>query len=318
MKGRLAIMASAIWAALTLAAPAIQTGGVELGTEGVYDGQVAITRDGSGRMLFSDATLTTPVTLATLAHGIRSHGELAGLGGDDHGQYLDAGRHEGAHGAAFNDSLTVSPDVMGHTRLGQHLQDASCHLSASLAENIVAGWKFYVMPEFRANIRMSSGGGAGKSTIYFEAGEVDAQIAWQHASGRFETNRTLYAPAMESGAGVFSEARVTGALKGNLGEGTPTGTISHFASIEGVPRGNLLNRSADEEIAGAWVFLFPLRAEDGLTVNGTLDVNGTMNASGLRVSGTPGVDAYVELEANGEIHRLTFVKGLLTDYSVEK
>ena len=91
-----ALKALLIWAATlafifcAVSAHSLEAQEVDLGLAGSYDGIVRLTRDSDGRMLFSDAEVTTPVTLLELRQPplLGSHGLLADLLTDDHPQYL--------------------------------------------------------------------------------------------------------------------------------------------------------------------------------------------------------------------------------------
>ncbi|MCX6999259.1 MAG: hypothetical protein NT106_03025, partial [Candidatus Sumerlaeota bacterium] len=224
-------------------APALKTNQVEFGKDGAYDGHVTISRDVSGNMLFKDDSLTSPIALATIAHGVRNHGELTGLGNDDHTQYLNTGRHGTAHTAAFNNNLPIGPDVINNTTIGQHVQDSDIHISRSLGEMIVGPWKFDVLQEFRGNIKLSQHGLPGKMDIYFEDGESDAHLRWNKLYDRFEFNRMLYTPDANFDSVTATTLRIGEDLYGNRPNYPPGGRISNFVSIEGIASENLLDKS---------------------------------------------------------------------------
>ncbi|MBM3334094.1 hypothetical protein FJY63_05480, partial [Candidatus Sumerlaeota bacterium] len=94
-------MIAALTAQLLVAgfAEAIQTGKVDLGAQGSYDGTVWITRDTSGSMVFHDQRIGTSVTLSQLHSAQRDHGGLSGLADDDHSHYLNWARHWQTHTA---------------------------------------------------------------------------------------------------------------------------------------------------------------------------------------------------------------------------
>ena len=251
-------------------APAMKTEQVEFGRDGAYDGHVTISRDVSGNMLFKDDSLTSPISLATIAQGVRNHGELTGLGNDDHTQYLNTSRHSAVHTAAFNNSLPIGPDVMNNTTIGQHVQDSDIHLSRSLGEMIVGPWKFDVMQEFRDNIKLSQHGLPGKMYIYFEDGESDAYLRWDKLYNRFEFNRMLYAPEANFDTATATTLRIGEDLYGNRPDFPPSGRISNFVSIEGIASENLLDKSADEDISGKWDFLNDVYIDGDLVTSGSI------------------------------------------------
>ena len=219
--------------------PALKTSEVEFGREGSYDGRVTISRDETGRMIFKDESLTSPVTLQSMGLGMRNHGDLIGLGADDHTQYLNASRHGSAHSASFNNNLAISPDVMGNTTIGQHVQDGDIHISRSQDETIVGPWKFEVLQEFRGNIKMSQHGEPGKMDIYFEDGASDAHLRWDKLYNRFEFNRTLFASGAEFDTLSGTTMRAPEYLYGNRPNAPASGVIANFASIEGIAPANL-------------------------------------------------------------------------------
>ena len=251
-------------------APALKTNQVEFGKDGAYDGHVIISRDVSGNMVFKDDFLTSPIALATIAHGVRDHGELTGLGSDDHTQYLNTGRHGAVHTAAFNNNLPIGPDVINNTTIGQHVQDGDIHISRSLGEMIVGPWKFDVLQEFRGNIKLSQHGLPGKMDIYFEDGESDAYLRWNKLYNRFEFNRMLYTPEANFDSATATTLRIGENLYGNRPNYPPSGRISNFVSIEGIASENLLDKSADEDISGKWDFLNDVYIDGDLVTSGTI------------------------------------------------
>ena len=260
---------------------AIKTSLIDIGREGEYDGRVRISRDEGGNMVFKDDAHTTPVTLAELSQGVKEHGELLGLGNDDHGQYLTSSRHGAQHTTAFNDALPISPDIRNHTMLGQHLQDSDIHVSRSQGETITGAWKFDGQPEFRDNIKMSRQGAAGNGDILFEDGGEDARIRWDDGYNRFEFNRKIKAAEAEmESLTVSSSGRFIGALSGKEPQGVPMGRIENFASIEGIGAQNLVDKTADEDISGQWDFLNDVYVDGDLTTSGILNPLGGIKGLG--------------------------------------
>lgn len=234
---------------------AVKTGSVELGEDGSYDGHVKIQRDASGRMVFTDDTVPAGVTLEELAGDTGDHGGLTGLGADDHPQYLNPARHETEHSVQFNDNLAVSPDVMGNTRLYQHLQNSDMHPSKSLNEEIDGLWTFRYITKFFDTVKFSDYGESGKVDLTFEDGAEDALIRWEPENDRFETNRPLYVPTLQTDESISTVERVVTTLSGSLEGSQPSGIIENFASIEGIEPQNLLDKTANEDISGKWDFL---------------------------------------------------------------
>lgn len=180
-----------LFAALLPHARAIQTRQVELGNGGQYDATVLIQRDEAGRMTFRDNELLDPVSLFDLLNTGSDHGQLIGLGDDDHPHYLNAARHLSAHTAAVNDALAVTPDVHGNATLAAHLADTAIHLDRAASVSIAGDWLFTGHPEFRDGLHLSQGGGLGDIWLTFEDGADDARFGWSDAIGAFLFDRTL-------------------------------------------------------------------------------------------------------------------------------
>ena len=261
---------------MTVSGFAVKTSRVEIGVNANYDGKVKIYRDEQGNMVFVDDQITSPVTLSSLDKGIEEHSKLTGLGEDDHAQYLNATRHQEQHSADFNDSLPVSPDVNGHTLLGQHLQDSNIHISRTGEEIILGPWKYDVPPEFRANVKFSLYGEAGKADLYFkDEGEEDAHIRWDQGNDRFQFNRKIQSDEAE-----HNILRVLEGLYGNEIKGPYTGKIANFDTIEGIKGYNLVDRSADEDIYGDWDFLSDVYVDGDFCTSGVINPMGGIKGLG--------------------------------------
>lgn len=259
---------------------AVKTRNVEIGNKSGYDGRVRIYRDTGGNMVFIDDMLSSPVTLYTLSRGVEEHSKLFGLGNDDHPQYLNEARHDTEHSSSYNDNLSVSPDVSGHTRLGDHLQDTDIHIHRSGAEFITGGWKFDVIQEFRDNLKFTQHGETGKMDLVYEDGEEDARFRWNGDEGRFEFNRPIYSEDALVDAVQSDVVMVPGTLYGNAPKSPSTGAIENFVSIEGIESENLLDKSEDEDVSGKWDFLNDVYIDGELVVNGYLNTQGKMKGLG--------------------------------------
>ncbi|GEM_PF-4202113 len=186
---RSAILLSLLGLAILLMA--LQTNRLELGRDSNYDGAVRIERDAEGRMTFADVEVPVPVRLGQLRQGKDAHGDLTGLTGDDHPQYLNGARHGAAHEAAFNSALAIDPDLRGNATVGAHVADGQLHLQRSQPELISGALSFGALPEFRSDLYLTAGGGQGDQRIKFEDGAADAELFWNDAAARFEFNRDL-------------------------------------------------------------------------------------------------------------------------------
>lgn len=254
---------------------AIKTSQVEFGENGSYDGRVKIYRDDAGLMFFKDESLTSPIALNQIGAGNRAHGNLSGLGNDDHPQYLSGSRHSTIHAGSFNNLLPAGPDHAGNTTIGGHMQDEDIHISRALTETIVGAWKFDVQPEFMANIKLSQHGDPGKMDISFENGATDARLRWDNVNNRFEFNNTVYAPHASFDALIASGARFSGDVLGSLEGSPPSGRIADFVTIEGIASENLLDKSANETVSGSWSFLNNTSVNYGnLILNSDADYGG--------------------------------------------
>ena len=165
----------------------VETQEVDLGLSGAYDGTVRITRDGSGRMVFYDNEVTTPVTLFELKVSETDHGELLGLGDDDHAQYHTTGRHDTAHSATYNDALAIGADVDGNVTLGAHVGDQDIHLDRGDAETVSGVWTFSAAPKMNAGVE-------------FDAG--NESLTYNGVSSAFVFSKTINPPNIDTGQGV--------------------------------------------------------------------------------------------------------------------
>lgn len=260
---------------------AVKTEQVEIGQNGSYDAKVRIYRDETGNLMFKDEAHASPVKLLDLSLEMTEHKDLSGLGADDHTQYLNLTRHSSDHSVSFNDSLAISPDPGGHTQLGGHLQDSDIHLSKNENEMIMASWKFDAEPEFRDSIRFSLHGVPGKADLLFEDGEDDARIRWDDGYDYFEFNRKIKGVDAETDSFLANTIiRAPATLDGSYSHSSPTGKIENFASIEGIESGNLLDKSADEDISGSWDFLNNVYIDGSLATTGLFDPQGGIKGLG--------------------------------------
>lgn len=290
----------------------IKTGEVEIGQNGIYDGVVKIGRDTQGNLLFQDSEVTSPVLLKDLGHGVEDHGNLQGLSGDDHLQYLTDERHGQAHVASFNDALVLSPDVGNNTTLGSHVQDSDIHLQRGEAEQISGNWVFSGAPEFYAPVHFSNNGGTGNQALEFEAGEEDALIAWNATADGFELNKSISGPVGEFAIGKSTEMQVMESLSGRDVTGEPVAVIEGFSQIEGIEAQHLVDKTADEDINGQWDFLKNLRVTQtlsslssylwALTAELTTTSNDTQNHSGLNRMGLTASSQFSNLGSGDVTH----------------
>lgn len=265
-------------------ADSFETRRVEMreGTEN--DGQVAIFRQG-GELLFADHLTSDPITLTELATRATSHGALTGLEEDDHPHYLDDTRHAQQHGAAFNNALFIDGDVTGGMTLGDHVTERDYHLGRSEEESILAPWTFGNIVEFAGGaIRLSTADPIESKSILFTDIPFDASLTYNPGTGRIQLNRTLWAPIVTAGDGLFEDVNVQGVLSGRH-NGVRSGLLEGFQSLEGIAHDDLLARRKAEDILAPWDFLEPVSVlvsnssddlrEDGLAVQYHASMSGT-------------------------------------------
>ncbi len=287
-KFRIPVFAPALLVAARCAA--LETTAVELREGPTPDGAVTIARE-SGELLFDDATTEAPVSLQDLLSAVSAHGTLTGLGGDDHPQYQDGARHAAAHDETFNDALAISPDTNGNATVGEHAADSVIHLSRTGVESVAGDWFFGGEPEFGGGtVWFSAPEPDGAVTLRLRDSSGDGMLVWNPATDELSFNRIL-APDDVRAESVDAEfLNVTDLLSGTIGA-FRTGRIEGFAQIEGIAWGDLLSRSADEDVSGAWDFLAPLRANTSASGAGATGLYGEADgaASGFAAVGAAGV-----------------------------
>jgi hypothetical protein len=274
------IAAIALFVVLSIAAPGIETGRVDLGNDGVYDGTVWIARSTTGSVIFRDQVVGTTVSLSDLLSGQNDHGALTGLADDDHAQYLNTARHTGAHTAAFNSGLAVPADLGGNVTLGGHLADGDIHIQRDAAETIGGAWRFTGTPIIDWLLRFDTAPPGADAGIEFGT-QIDApRFLYLDETDRFELNRPL-----EGTTGTFTilnagTVNVGTTLDGKGPGGVPAAALTNFASIDGIAAADLLDRSANEDVAGQWDFLAPVRFFDDCEME-DLTASGVLRAQAL-------------------------------------
>jgi hypothetical protein len=236
--------------ALIFAAPAaraIQTGEVEIGVDGAYDGAVRITRDGAGRLVFSDAEVPDPVSLFTLYSSGNDHGLLAGLADDDHPQYAtDADLASNAAvdldgaGAAGRLALWSDADTLGATA---HLSETASGVGVGTATPSV---KLHVKGSGDAmrlegplaglgNLFMTFYDSAGTRLGYlgYPSGSSNIMALWQQAAGDIQI-----------GAANSERLRIT--ASGNVGIGAAVPAQKLDVNGGAVVRGALVAGASGE------------------------------------------------------------------------
>ncbi|KPL11082.1 hypothetical protein AMJ85_04660 [candidate division BRC1 bacterium SM23_51] len=275
-----------IWAALLAVArtgTAIQTGRVELGVNGAYDGTVWIARDTSGSLTFRDQQLGTSVTLEQLVQGQNDHGGLSGLADDDHTQYLNGARHWQTHTAGYNDELPIPPDVGNNATLGGHISDGDIHVVKNSADTIAGTWRFTGTPVFAPALRIEPVAPDPNGSIEFGIGYGAPKFTYLGSLDEFEFTRPIRATSGSLTDLVGSRFRVYTNLDGRGLGGQPSATLTNFVSLAGIEAGNLLDRSVNEDIAGQWDFLAPVRVFDDLTFEDAT-ASGVISAVGLMLT----------------------------------
>jgi len=256
---------------------AIQTGRVELGLNGAYDGTVYITRSSTGSLVFCDNETGSSVSLQQLLQVRADHGSLAGLGDDDHPQYLNSARHWQAHTAGFDDEMPIPPDVDGNVTLGGHIGDTNIHIRRNAAETIAGSWRFTGTPVFAPFLRLEAAD-TYDPAIDFGTGYPMPRISYLSALEEFEFSRPIRATSGSLTDLESSRLRVLTSIDGLGLNGEPSAVLTNFASINGIGADDLLDRGANEDIAGQWDFLELARFFGDVAVSGD-----TWAKCGLRV-----------------------------------
>jgi len=251
--------------AATRPTPAIQTGKVELGNNGVYDGTVWIVRNTSGSLVFCDRSVGSSVTLLQLLGGQADHGTLSGLADDDHSQYFNGARHWQTHTAAYNDELPIPPDVGNNSTLGGHMGDGSIHILKNVVETITGAWRFTGIPVFAPSLRIEPVAPNFNGTIDFGTGYSAPRFSYLGSLNEFEFTRPIRATSGSLTDLVGSRFRVWTNLDGRGLSGQPSATVTNFVSLNGIAAGNLLDRTVNEDISGQWDFLSPVRIFDDIS-----------------------------------------------------
>ncbi|MCX8038276.1 MAG: hypothetical protein N3D11_14705 [Candidatus Sumerlaeia bacterium] len=250
---------------LSATAAGIQTGRVELGQNGVYDGTVCVSRSTTGSLTFRDQDVAATVTLSQLLAGRNDHGHLTGLGDDDHAHYLNDARHWQRHTADYNAELPTPPDVGNNTTLGGHIEDGQIHVLKNAAEIIAGAWRFTGTPLFVGTLRIEPQAPGPNAVLEFGAGYNSPRLSYFGSPGEFEFSRPVRATSASLAHLAAGTARIHATLDGRGLSGLPEAALVHFASLNGIAAGNLLSRAANEDIAGQWDFLSPVRVFGSLS-----------------------------------------------------
>ena len=261
-------------------ATAIQTGKVEIGLGGAYDGTVWITRNTSGSLVFRDQQVGASVTLMQLLGLQNDHGSLLGLADDDHTNYLNGARHWQTHTAAYNDELPIPPDVGNHSTLGGHTGSGDIHVIKSGAEAITGAWRFTGAPVFAPSLRIELVPPNPSGSIDFGTGYNAPRLSYFSTLDEFDFSRPIRATSGSLTDLVGSRFRVWTNLDGRGLTGQPAATLTNFAGVNGIAAGNLLSRSVNEDITGQWDFLMPVHMFDDVTFEDAT-ASGVLTAVGI-------------------------------------
>jgi len=277
----LVLCGAALWLAAR-SGSALQTGRVEIGRNGVYDGTVWITRSTTGSLVFGDPVVGTSVTLSQLLAGRNDHGGLTGLADDDHTQYLSPARHWQTHTASYNDELPIPPDVGNNSTLGGHTADGNIHVLKSAAEIITGAWRFTGTPVFCPMLRIEPVAPGQNGVINFGTGYDSPRLNYLGNYDEFEFTRPLRSTSASLTTLIGSRVSVYTNLDGKDWSGQPAATLTNFASVNGIPASNLLNRGVNEDITGQWDFMAPVRLFSDLTATRmTLDGGNALNTTAV-------------------------------------
>lgn len=279
-----AAAALAVLAVLAAPAPAIQTGRVELGRNGAYDGTVCLSRSTTGSLTFRDQDVAATVTLSQLLAGRSDHGQLTGLADDDHAHYLNDARHWQRHTADYNAELPIPPDIGNNTTLGGHVEDGQIHVLKNAVEIIAGAWRFTGTPVFVGTLRIEPQAPGPNAILEFGAGYNSPRLSYFGNPGEFEFSRPVRATSASLSHLAVGTARIHTALDGRGLSGLPEAALVNFVSINGISAGALLSRTANEDIAGQWDFLSPIRVFGTLSFADGL-ATGSITAPRLTLDG---------------------------------
>ena len=196
-------------------AHALQAERVELGEGGAYDGTVLLERNASDRLTLTDSEVTSPVTLGQLLYNSQTHGELLGLGQDDHPQYLRADGARPANSFTVTGDLTTSGGVNlangiltinpnnGHTGIGTSSPSAQLDVSSS----------------GNTESRISSTAVNGRPFVSFADGSARRGFVQWHTAGLKVVNE-YGGISLQTGSGGSPSEAVYLNPSGNMGIGT--------------------------------------------------------------------------------------------------
>lgn len=277
----------------------IQTGRVELGENGSYDGTVWIARDSSGSIVFLDRVVASSVTLQQLVAGGNDHGALSGLAADDHAQYHTALRHLLSHTAAFNDDLLIPTDVGNNVTLGGHVTDGNVHAQRASSETISGAWRFTGTPVFASRLRMEIVPPDTQAEIEFGPDFNSPRFRYLGNVDAFEFTRPIWATSGSLANLETTKIWVLDSLDGRDALGQPSAALIGFASVNGIDAANLLDRGVNEDVTGQWDFLDSVRVYGDLEVedvaaSGVLTAHGILLTTGSETAETSGLFSHLE------------------------
>lgn len=281
-KGR-TILTVILFLCATQAGRSIETGRVDIGVGGAYDGTVWITRGTGGSLVFRDQQVGSSVTLQQLKDGINDHGSLSGLGDDDHTQYHNSVRHLQTHSQSFNDDLVISPDVGNNITLGAHTADSFIHVMKNAAETIAGTWRFTGQPVFEGSLLMEAVAPGNNATIDFGTGASPPCLRYVGNWDEFELSRPVRSTSGSLTTLLTNSLRVYTNVDGRNLAGQPAATLTDFVSVNGIASGNLLDRSVNEDIAGQWDFLDRVRVFGDLEFHDGV-ATGVVTAAGITLT----------------------------------
>lgn len=271
----------------TLPIFALETTAVELREGEENDSTVRITRSGN-QLIFQDQ-IAGSVSLSDINQIPTNHSVLQNLSADDHPQYLTPSRHTSAHSSGFNGALAIPTDSGGNSTLGSHVLDATIHLDSQANSSVVGRWEFLNSLIVRKSpILFQDFSQANKLLLTFSTNQGDADFAYSVPNQRFEVD-SFHAESLAGTTASVDELSVNNLLgySGNI----PSGTLSGFETIEGIPAQNLLDSAAEEDVTGAWDFLNQV---DVIVSN----FSTVFNEQGLEVRYMPFIESLTEAADN--------------------
>lgn len=241
---------------MLLATPlaALETEEIEIRDGGTNDGKTKIFRTGND-LFFQDASTSDPVSLSSLTNTLVDHGSLTSLSNDDHSQYLNTTRHSNEHTTSFNNTMTIGPDTNGNTTLLDHLSDQDIHPNKTDSTEITGDWTFSGNTAISSSpVQFYSSNSSDDVILELQGQNNAASITFDDSADQLIFSKSSVFPEIISDSNTFTSMTISEKISG-LVNGSPTGVIENFDTIEGIESEDLVSKSVDESVTGEWNFL---------------------------------------------------------------